>query len=79
MGERQSTSQCTSEASSIDGDLFVVLINQEGQHSIWPAAKAVPAGWRCVNASASKSDSLAFVEGNWTDMRPKSLQTDEIL
>ncbi len=59
---------------SIDGELFIVLVNAEGQHSLWPAAKAVPDGWTCVNAAASKADSLAYVETHWTDMRPVSLR-----
>jgi MbtH protein len=59
---------------SIDGDIFVVLVNAEGQHSLWPAAKAVPEGWSTVHAPASKADCLAYVEANWTDMRPVSLR-----
>ena len=59
---------------SLDGDVFVVLVNDEGQHSLWPAGKAVPAGWTCVHPAASKNDALAYVEANWTDMRPISLR-----
>jgi MbtH protein len=59
---------------SIDGDVFVVLINAEGQHSLWPAGKAVPDGWSVVHAAASKADCLVYVEANWTDMRPVSLR-----
>ena len=59
---------------TIDGDLFVVLVNDEDQHSLWPAAKSVPDGWRRVTDAASKADSLAWVESHWTDMRPRSLR-----
>jgi MbtH protein len=59
---------------SIDGDVFIVLINEEGQHSLWPAGKAVPEGWSKVNGEASKAASLAYVEAHWTDMRPISLR-----
>jgi MbtH protein len=58
----------------IDGDVFVVLINAEGQHSLWPAGKGAPDGWDLVHAAASKADCLAYVEANWTDMRPISLR-----
>jgi MbtH protein len=59
---------------TIDGDVFVVLVNAEGQHSLWPAAKAVPEGWSTVHPAASKADCLAYVETHWTDMRPVSLR-----
>ena len=59
---------------SIDGDEFMVLINNEGQHSIWPSALAIPAGWKQVGPVGPKSECLAFIETNWTDMRPISLR-----
>jgi uncharacterized protein YbdZ (MbtH family) len=30
---------------TLDGDAFVVLVNADGQHSIWPARKEIPEGW----------------------------------
>lgn len=59
---------------TIDGDLFRVLQNDEEQYSIWPAAKAIPSGWRSIFEAASKKDCLAYIEANWTDLRPKSLR-----
>lgn len=59
---------------SIDGDEFVVLVNEEGQHSLWPSASAVPQGWKQVGSIGSKEECLAFIEERWTDMRPASLQ-----
>ena len=58
----------------IDGDLFKVLVNSEGQHSLWPAGKEIPEGWSCIGPLAPKANCLAFVEANWTDMRPRSLR-----
>lgn len=52
---------------------YVVLVNDEGQHSLWPAAAEVPAGWRSVRPPDSRQGSLAYVELAWTDMRPLSL------
>jgi MbtH protein len=61
--------------SSMDGDSFVVLINEEGQYSIWPPAKPVPEGWSLVSPTSSpKSVCLAYISTNWTDMRPLSLR-----
>ncbi|MDG4862970.1 MbtH family protein [Streptomyces sp. T-3] len=52
---------------------YVVLANDEGQHSLWPARLTVPAGWAVVRAEGSKQECLDYVEANWTDLRPKSL------
>ncbi len=59
---------------SIDGDEFIVLVNDEGQHSVWPSASAVPHGWEQRGPVGSKVECLAFIEEHWTDMRPVSLQ-----
>nr|AGS49786.1 MbtH protein [uncultured bacterium esnapd15] len=52
---------------------FLVLVNDEGQHSLWPAFAEVPDGWTRVHGEAGRQECLAFVEQNWTDLRPKSL------
>jgi MbtH protein len=52
---------------------FMVLSNDEGQHSLWPAFVDVPAGWQVVHAEDSRSNCLGYIEENWTDLRPKSL------
>jgi len=53
---------------------WMVLINDEGQHSLWPAVNAIPAGWHAVGPTGAKSVCLAYVEEHWTDMRPHSLR-----
>ena len=50
-----------------------VLINEEGQHSLWPAFKEVPPGWTIAHKSDTRAACLEFINQNWTDMRPKSL------
>ncbi|GFG67812.1 protein mbtH [Mycobacterium kubicae] len=57
-----------------DAGSFYVLINDEEQHSLWPAFAEVPAGWRVVTGPGTRADCLAYVEHNWADMRPKSLR-----
>lgn len=52
---------------------FHVLVNDENQHSLWPAFAEVPAGWTVVLRDATREAALAHVEENWTDMRPASL------
>lgn len=52
---------------------FKVLVNEEGQHSLWPAFAAVPEGWSVSLPDTDRDTCLAYVEEHWTDMRPKSL------
>jgi MbtH protein len=52
---------------------FLVLINGEGQYSLWPVFANVPDGWTKVYGEESRKDCLEFIEANWTDMRPRSL------
>ncbi|WP_329113014.1 MbtH family protein [Streptomyces sp. NBC_01465] len=53
---------------------FHVVVNDEEQHSLWPVFAEVPAGWRVVFGEATRAECLEYVEQNWTDLRPKSLQ-----
>ncbi|SCF23477.1 MbtH protein [Micromonospora echinospora] len=51
---------------------FLVLVNDEEQHSIWPCHLEVPAGWRVVHGPGTRQACLDYVEANWTDLRPLS-------
>ncbi|MBP0455811.1 MbtH family protein [Kitasatospora sp. RG8] len=52
---------------------YLALINDEGQHSLWPAWIEVPAGWNVAFGEATRDACLEFIEKSWQDMRPKSL------
>lgn len=52
---------------------YLVLVNDEGQHSLWPAFAEVPAGWSVALDATDRQSCLDHIEANWTDMRPKSL------
>jgi MbtH protein len=52
---------------------FLVLVNAEGQHSLWPAFAEVPAGWTVAFTENSRQACLDYVETHWTDLRPRSL------
>ncbi|MGJ5180019.1 MbtH family protein [Bradyrhizobium oligotrophicum] len=51
---------------------FVVLINDQGQHSLWPAALETPAGWSAVHAQSSRQACVEYIDANWTDMLPQA-------
>lgn len=53
---------------------FLVLVNDEQQHSLWPAFAEVPGGWTVALPASSRADALAYVEANWTDLRPRGLR-----
>jgi uncharacterized protein YbdZ (MbtH family) len=57
---------------------FVVLVNDEDQHSLWLATLAVPAGWRVVHGPDGRQACLDYVEANWTDIRPRSARRDPV-
>ena len=53
--------------------LYHVLVNAEGQHSLWPTFVEMPQGWMIAHGSDTRSACIEFVNRSWTDMRPKSL------
>ncbi|MEU3745779.1 MULTISPECIES: MbtH family protein [Streptomyces] len=52
---------------------YLVLVNDENQHSLWPADIEVPDGWTVVHGATSRQACLDYVDTHWTDMRPASL------
>jgi MbtH protein len=52
---------------------FFVVVNDEGQYSLWPVFADVPDGWTVVYGQEGRQNCLAYIEESWTDMRPKSL------
>ncbi|MGH4034898.1 MbtH family protein [Actinomycetota bacterium Odt1-20B] len=52
---------------------FLVVVNHEGQHSLWPSFAEVPGGWTTVFEENSRDACLEYIEANWTDLRPRSL------
>jgi MbtH protein len=52
---------------------YLVLVNGENQHSLWPSFAEVPAGWTVAKDEDTRQACLDYINENWTDMRPKSL------
>ena len=52
---------------------YLVLVNGEGQHSLWPASLRPPDGWRTGFGPAGRDDCLTYVNDAWRDLRPRSL------
>ncbi|MDH6697672.1 MbtH family protein [Streptomyces griseoviridis] len=56
-----------------ENGVFRVLVNDEGQYSLWPDFAPVPAGWSDVHGPDTRAACLDHIERNWTDMRPRGL------
>ena len=57
-----------------DDRTYRVVVNDEGQYSIWDASRTLPAGWHDAGYTGKREDCLSHINEVWTDMRPKSLR-----
>jgi MbtH protein len=53
---------------------FLVLRNDEGQHSLWPGFAEPPAGWVTVHGEDTRAACLAYVEANWPVIAPATTE-----
>jgi len=61
--------------SEADDSIFLVVVNDELQYSIWRQDKPLPLGWLAEGFSGTRQECLAHVEKTWVDMTPKSLRS----
>ncbi|MGW0801471.1 MbtH family protein [Nonomuraea sp. NPDC002799] len=54
--------------------MFKVVVNHEGQYSVWPEGRDNPAGWTDEGIRGSRAECLEHISAVWTDMRPLSLR-----
>ena len=54
--------------------VFLVVVNAEEQHALWPDFAPVPAGWSVVHGPAERQSCLDYVTEHWVDLRPASLR-----
>lgn len=62
----------TNPFDDADGSYFV-LVNSQGQHSLWPEFVEVPAGWSVAHGPANRVECFEYVNTHWADLRPRSL------
>jgi MbtH protein len=53
---------------------YLVLVNEEGQYSLWPEFLDIPLGWAATGPKGERKVCLEWIDQNWTDMRPLSLR-----
>lgn len=56
-----------------DPGQFQVVVNLEGQYSVWPVHKRLPDGWKATSGPATRDLCLEEIRRAWTDARPLSL------
>ena len=56
-----------------DDSTYIVLVNEEGQYSLWPERHHIPDGWTQTGPTGARKECLDWIDSNWTDMRPLSL------
>ncbi len=49
-----------------DESRHVVVVNEQGQYSLWPAVRELPGGWRAVGEPKSRAECLAYIETVWS-------------
>jgi MbtH protein len=60
-------------------NLFMVVVNSEGQYSVWPTNREAPPGWEPNGFVGTRAECLDHIELAWRDMRPRSLRRREPL
>ena len=63
----------SSAAAPDERESFVVVVNDEGQHSVWWADRDPPSGWFGADVRGTQAECLERIAATWTDMRPSSL------
>jgi MbtH protein len=66
--------ELTMSEDTEDTRTYTVVLNHEEQYSIWLASREIPAGWREVGKTGTRTECLDYIKEVWTDMRPLSLR-----
>jgi len=53
---------------------YLVVVNDEEQHSIWLADRPLPPGWSVTGFTGSREECLANIGEVWTDITPRSVR-----
>lgn len=59
--------------------VFLVLVNEQGQHSLWPSFAPVPDGWEKVFGEDTRNACIDYIQTHWQDLRQLSLTKEPAL
>ena len=60
-----------------DATIHEVVVNAEGQYSLWRADRDAPAGWNPVGKRGTRPECLSFIRERWADIAPSRLENPE--
>ena len=63
----------TADSVENDRQSCIVLINREGQYSLWSKDHSIPEGWTQVGSEGTRAECMEWIDKTWVDMRPLSL------
>lgn len=75
-GSERSATTDVAGWSDEEQQFWRVVVNREGQYSLWPSDREVPLGWTDVNRGGSRDECLAYIRAVWSDQRPLRLRTN---
>jgi MbtH protein len=78
LGHRPGRRDHVSSPFDDESGTYLVLVNDEGQHSLWPAFVGVPAGWRVARAAGDRAGAVAHIEANWSSPSHGKSQNDSV-
>lgn len=55
---------------------WIILVNDAGDHSLWPAGRPVPPGWRETGPEGDRETCLAWIDTHWTALQIPRARTD---
>ncbi len=55
-----------------DSTVYVAIVTEHEQYSIWPAELELPMGWREAGKRGPRAEVIAWIEEVWGDMQPRS-------
>ncbi len=61
---------------SLEESAYIVAVNDQGQHAVWGADLALPAGWRRKSTAMPRRACLAAIARAWPDITPVSVAKD---
>jgi MbtH protein len=73
-GQRVATAAAATDDKNLP--FWRVVVNHEGQYSLWPSDRKRPLGWVDAGWGGSRQDCLAYIRSVWEDQRPLSLQNN---
>ena len=53
---------------AVPEEKFHVVVNEQGQYSLWGCTQPVPPGWVTVAEPSSRQECLDRIERLWTDL-----------